>query len=309
MKMKVLSLSAASLAATGAQAFVFGPAPNANANNIARATAQLSTALNNYARWSPNKSGTGRKDDGNDTGGDTADEEEVDGETSLTLKLTEDVSAGDAVKKLRPYVLRVKDVNAEVLQDCLNGMGFLDVKSVSRNKENILKEMGRIYAEAREQEGKSLETNKDGIVLSYCEAAIEIRNAILYSELKDIGDGMEVYEGLVPDLANSGMKLALTQVLIRPQDKAFWGKCIELSLNRPVCGWGILVLEKQPLQSIFCSISSRKDKSLWSTLNANREVKISFMNLFRSFIKGALLTSPSKFTKWWPIPAMRKFLL
>jgi hypothetical protein len=54
-------------------------------------------------------------------------------------------------------------------------------------------------------------------------AAIEIRNAILYSDLKYIENeksGMKIYKGRVPDVQNPGL-FTRVLVLVRDEDEAF----------------------------------------------------------------------------------------
>jgi hypothetical protein len=118
-------------------------------------------------------------------------------------------------------------------------LDFLQLHSSieSEPKEVILKKLSQIYLAARSREAENCDTDGD-VAIEICEAAIEIRNAILHSELERINEEseMNVYQGLVPDVQIPGV---MTRVVIRPEDQTFWDRCIELSLlDYPVCGVG-----------------------------------------------------------------------
>lgn len=157
--------------------------------------------------------------------------------TSISLKSTRETSDRDVLTHLRAIVLRVEDYDSTTLGGHLKGLEFLQVDSLSRNKDEILDQVLEIYMQARKLEAQRIPTLGDLVDERYCEAAIEIRNAILHSELEEIGEeGMRIYKGFVPDVQNAGN---FSRVLLRPEDTAFWDRCIELSLKgHPVCGVG-----------------------------------------------------------------------
>ena len=101
-----------------------------------------------------------------------------------------------------------------------------------------LKDLFSIYSESMDREAASILTTGEVDRIDQ-KAAIEICQAILFSQLVDIDDeesGMKVYNEMVPDLQSPGYMKCL---VIRPDDQEFWDRCIQLSLeHRPVCGVG-----------------------------------------------------------------------
>ena len=171
-----------------------------------------------------------------------ADEMEVDSsEATATLTLAMEISDRDRLKRLRPIVLEVEVHNDSAsLCSFLDELDFLQLHPLitSEPKDVILEKLTQIYLETRKREAASIPTQGVDIEQRHCEAAIEIRNAILYSSLENINEesGMKVFQGLVPDVQSPG---GLTRVVIRPEDQAFWDRCIQLSLlGHPVCGVG-----------------------------------------------------------------------
>jgi hypothetical protein len=169
-------------------------------------------------------------------------------------------SARDIVMRLRPIVLRIQEHgDAASLCSSLEKEEYQDFLCLgdgirSTDMGVILKHLDNIYLEARTREAASISTFTEEppagqtpmmpVDTLYCEAAIEMRNAILHSELKYINndnkeasEGIQTFQGFVPDVQNPGKFM---RPLIRPEDAAFWNKCIHLSLheNHPVCGVG-----------------------------------------------------------------------
>lgn len=157
--------------------------------------------------------------------------------TTCIRRKASDMSNRDIVLSLRPIVLGLQDNNDyKTLCDSLGKMDFLQVESISRDENEIMKEVFDIYRQTRALEAASVPTDADEVPLKYKVAAIEIRNAILFSELEEIGEGMKVYRGFVPNMQVEGQ---VTKVVIRPQDEAFWDRCIDLCMeDYPVCGVG-----------------------------------------------------------------------
>lgn len=164
-------------------------------------------------------------------------------ETSIFLTSTTEISDRDILMGLRPIVLQLEVHNDSAwLCTRLQTLNFLQLNSSInlKPKEVILKETSQIYLAARSREAENRDTYGD-VVIKIREAAIEIRNAILHSELERINEEseeseMKVYQGLVPDVQSPG---GMTCVVIRPEDQTFWDRCIELSLlDHPVCGVG-----------------------------------------------------------------------
>ena len=128
------------------------------------------------------------------------------GVTSISLisPETRQTSNRDALLRLRPIVLGLQDNSYDDLCRSLGGMrDFLQVTSVSRDKGEISNVLSTIYIELRKLEAASVPTEGDGPVdEKYRNTAIEIRNAILFSNLEEIpgGDGVKFYQGFVPNL-------------------------------------------------------------------------------------------------------------
>ena len=164
------------------------------------------------------------------------------GVTSISLISPEarQTSNRDALLRLRPIVLGLQDNSYDDLCRSLIGMrDFLQVTSLSRDKGEISNVLANVYIELRKLEAARVLTEGDVPVdEKYRNAAIEIRNAILFSNLQEIpgGNGVKVYPGFVPNLQDVG---TMIKVIVRPEDDCFWDRCISLSLQgRPVCGVG-----------------------------------------------------------------------
>ena len=170
--------------------------------------------------------------------GSDAMEGVVETATAISLKPQEVKSDGDILVRLRPIVLHVEDHDLESLRGRIGEMEFLQMNSTSLTKTEIMNELYDIYTQARRREAAVVPAHGENISNQARVTAIEIRNAILYSELDNIadGDGLKVYRGVVPNVQRRG---EYTRVVVRPEDQAFWHRCIDLCLqNRPVCGVG-----------------------------------------------------------------------
>jgi len=82
----------------------------------------------------------------------------------------------------------VLDNHYKTLVDSLGRMGCLEVKSISQDEKEIVEKVTDIYMQARECEAANVPSDGDGCHLEHRLAAIEIRNAVLFSELEEIGD-------------------------------------------------------------------------------------------------------------------------
>lgn len=167
---------------------------------------------------------------------------------AATSWISVNASATDkqVVTGLHPVLLSLREYDdSSSLCSFLETLGFLNVDSSSAKmqpKDEIMKVLAKIYTHARDHEAGNLAT-VGKVPPRVRTAAIEIRNAILRTELQNIGDeeykssaGMMVYEGFVPDLQNPG---TTTRIVIRDEDRRFWNRCIELCLDgHPVCGVG-----------------------------------------------------------------------
>eukprot|EP00978_Attheya_sp_CCMP212_P026619 scaffold87990_cov31-Attheya_sp.AAC.1 len=113
-------------------------------------------------------------------------------ETSISLSSTSttEISDRDILMGLRPIVLQL-EVHHDSASLCswLETLNFLQLHSSikSEPKEEILEKLSQIYLAARSREAKNCDTYGD-VAIQICEAAIEIRNAILYSKLERINE-------------------------------------------------------------------------------------------------------------------------
>jgi hypothetical protein len=174
----------------------------------------------------------------------------------ITLKSTANqMPPGEIVMRLRNIVLQIEEhprsasLCAKLLEAELSHFLQLDITATSATKDAIFNHLKAIYLEARSREADTIEKEWDKsapaqVAQIVCEAAIELRNAILHSTLKyvksddkEASEGMQVYRGFVPDVQDPG---GFIRAIIRPEDEEFWEKCIHLSLNKnhPVCGVG-----------------------------------------------------------------------
>lgn len=174
------------------------------------------------------------------------DEMEVDSAQEVTAALVSmnplaATSDSEILAGLLPIVFKLTPYpNAALLCSDLNELNFLRLHSSisSAAKEQILQELSTIYSEARSREVARIATEGEHVELQHREAALEICNAILHSELKTIDEetGLQIYENLVPDLQNPGF---MTTEIIRREDRLFWDRCIDISMkDHPVCGVG-----------------------------------------------------------------------
>ena len=157
--------------------------------------------------------------------------------TSIQIKAESTTSHRDMVLSLRPIVFGLQEkTDFKTLRDSLEKLEFLHIESISQDENEIMNAVFRIYREARSRDAETIPVHNENINSKYREAALEMRNAILFSELEGIGEGVEVYRGYVPSLELGGV---LTRIIIRPEDKAFWDRCIDLCMeDNPVCGVG-----------------------------------------------------------------------
>ena len=149
----------------------------------------------------------------------------------------------DIVASLYPLLLQFPPYDSTPsLISKLSEIRILQVSNLARGKhpDAILKNLWTIYQEARKTEMNiKIQRSGQGIFPKHLITAFELRNAILNSELKDIGVGgkMKVYNRVVPDLQNPG---DYQQVVLRDADEDFWKTCLSCSKeNHPVCGVGI----------------------------------------------------------------------
>ena len=168
---------------------------------------------------------------------------EADALSITWISLNSSATDRDIVTGLHPLALSLNGYDdSSSLCAFLETLEFLELDSSTAKlqpKDEIMILLLQIYVKARDGEAVKLATVGEKVPPKVRVAAIEIRNAILRAELCNIGDeesGMMVYKGFVPDLQNPSVT---ARVVIRSEDRSFWNRCIELSLeDHPVCGVG-----------------------------------------------------------------------
>ena len=124
----------------------------------------------------------------------------------VALKPDHAISDREIVVALRPFVLGIQnydDKDRTALCTNLVKLHFLQCSFDDATTGEILVALRLIYVDAIQREASSLTSQDDLEMQSACIAAVEMRNAFLYSELKDVvgsSSRMKVYGGLVPDV-------------------------------------------------------------------------------------------------------------
>lgn len=161
---------------------------------------------------------------------------EVDGKL---LSLNSSVDDRVIMSELRQIVYRLEPYqNTTSMCADLNKIEFLQIRpSIDlKSMADIYSELTSIYEDAKFRLAETV-SKTNHVELDVCQAAIEIRDVILKAELAPIGElEMKVYNTIVPDVQNIG---SWTSIIIRPEDEAFWNRCIHISLSgKKVCGVG-----------------------------------------------------------------------
>lgn len=200
--------------------------------------------------------------------------------------MAEDEADREIVRRLHPVVFKVepyKDVHSLCMD--LDGVEILQQSSsiASARKEDILRQLGTIYAQARSREAEKVPTVGD-VATKFREAAIEIRHAILYGRLDtiDTESGMMIYTEGVADVQRPGR---VDVVVVRREDREFWERCIGLSENDyPVCGVGNPGIGKTTTTIYLLQRLINQNKPVVYTIMRNQSSTSSKENIFYEFV-------------------------